>query len=58
VTLLLAFAPILAAMILPRAYHLPLFGLGGLLVVIGLVLLARRELSASRSRTAGEAGAS
>ena len=58
VTLLLAFAPILAAMVLPRAYHLPLFGVGGSLVVIGLVLLVRRELSASRSRSAGESRAS
>jgi len=57
VTLLLAFAPILAAMVLPRAYHLPLFGLGGSLVVIGMVLLARRELSAARSRSAEESRA-
>ena len=54
VTLLLAFAPILAAMVLPRASHLPLFGLGGSLVVIGMVLLVRRELSAARFRSAGE----
>jgi len=57
-TLLLAFAPILAAMVLPRAYHLPLFGLGGSLVVIGMVLLVRRELSAARSRSAAESRAS
>ena len=54
---LLAFAPILAAMVLPKAYQLPLFGVGGLFIVAGMVLLVRRELTTARSRPAEESRA-
>ena len=54
---LLAFAPIVAAMVLPKTYQLPLFGLGGMLVVVGMVLLVRRELTTSRSRPVEESRA-
>jgi len=48
---LLAFLPILAAMFLPKAYQIPLFGLGGTLIAVGMVLLIRKELTGARSRS-------
>ena len=51
---LLAFVPIIAAMFLPKAYHLPLFGVGGSLIIVGIVLLIRRELTASHPSSAGD----
>ena len=48
---LLAFLPIIAAMFLPKAYQIPLFGLGGTLIAVGMVLLIRKELTGARSRS-------
>ena len=54
---LLAFLPIIAAMFLPKAYQIPLFGLGGTLIAVGMVLLIRKELTGARSRSPSDSRA-
>ena len=51
---LVALVPILGAMLLPTAYRIPLFAIGGALVAAGTVMLLRHTPAPSRPAPRGE----